>query len=302
MERDLSVIRRKRAMREGVKIPSMAPSPIEVPGEKEEQGIQNAEIDTAFDLPMIDSDTQPARLQDATNEAPPQALQQAPGDQTTIAEQGMPPDVRDSGGLASNISSEAKPDDKAALDTIENTTQGVISKMEDIIASNDEVNQHLETTEGDFDFDSMFNDADLTVADGAMNFDVDFSTTGQEAGQASDILADNAFENIALAGTGPANTAPTVNEDITGLLDDVFTQAADTTNSNAEPVTTAPNATKAAEGLAQAPLQPAASGSAPSQFDDLFGTDTFDLGGSDEVIGGDGNLAEFDFDEEWLKM
>ena len=301
MERDLSVIRKKRAMREGVKIPSVAPSPIEIPAETEKQDPENVQTDTGLDLPMIDANAEASLLQDTASENQPQAPQQASGDQIITAEQGMPQGTSESASLAITLPAETKLDEKDASNTVDTTTQEAGAKMEDIMASNNEPNQQAEIFGTDLDFESMFNDADFTAADGSMNFDIDFSTTGQEANQGQDLLADNAFENIAMTDSDPTNVAPTANEDITGLLDDVFNQVGDTANVSINQVTVS-GATKATENASEAPSQPTASGTAPSQFDDLFGTDSFDLGGNDEVNGGDGNLADFDFDEEWLKM
>lgn len=285
-----------------MKVPSIAASPIEALAGKEGQESAKVKSDVDFDLPMMDADTQPTQMQEAASENQPHVFPEAPGAQTIIAEQALPQDAADSAGLAITIPSETKPEGKDTETIGENTTEEIGPKMEDIMASTHEMNQHAESTGADFDFDSMFNDADLTAVDGAMNFDVNFSTAGQDASQGHNILSDSAFESIDMTGPDPTNGAPTANADITGLLDDVFNQAGETANDNAVPVSTLPNATKTAVDLSQAPAQPAESGSAPSQFDELFGTDTFDLGENDEVIGGDGNLADFDFDEEWLKM
>lgn len=299
-------MRKKRAVREGVKVPSIAPSPIEDPVVQGEEVLENAETHIDLDLPMIDADGEVAQMQiqDPTESNQPQASLEASEAQTILAEQTMPQDATESTGLAITIPSDANAEAKEGGNVDESTTVAGGPEMEDIMASNNEVNQQgADSTGADFDFDSMFNDTDLTAVDGGMEFDVDFSTAGQDASQGHDILTDNAFENIALTGTNPAGAISAENEDITGLLDDVFNQAGVTANDKAQPATSQADGTKANEGPSQDPTsQLAAAGAAPSQFDDLFGTDTFDLGANDEGIGGDGNLADFDFDEEWLKM
>ena len=302
MERDLSVIRKKRALREGVKIPMPAPSPIEAPKGvgNEIQESEDLQIDAQNDLPMLDADVIASQLEGTVDENQPHAPPR--GGDAMIADQVMPQHAAESAGLAITLPEEPRVDETDVPKIADRTSQDAGAKMEDIMTATNEQDQPAEANAVDFDFESMFNDNEYTATDGTMNFDMNFSNTGPGAGQGQDILVDNAFENLAASGTDLTNVVSTTNEDITGLLDDVLNQAGDATVTGANPATTAPEASKQDEAVSQATSQPAESGTAPSQFDDLFGgTDTFDLGGNDEVIGG-GNLADFDFDEEWLKM
>ena len=303
MERDLSVIRKKRALREGVKLPLPAPSPINVLKDSANvnQEFEDVQIVADADLPMLDADVMTSQLQGMVDTNQPQGPSQMSGDDTMTADQVIPQDAAQTAGLAIMLPEEPKADEKNASKTADGASQNTGTKMEEIMATTNEQEQPAETNGVDFDFESMFNDTDFAAADGTINFDVDLSNPGPEAGQGQDILVDNAFENLAATGTDLANAAPATNEDITGLLDDVFNQAGDVTDAGANAATTAPEPPKQNEDPSQATSQPAASGTVPSQFDELFGTDTFDLGGNDEVIG-DGNLGDFDFDEEWLMM
>ena len=316
MERDLSVIRKKRALREGVKIPSKAASPIEIPteaadnaakemGKTETDKPQTQQEDS--DLPMIDINVVAAQCQDLVNGSQPQApLQtalQAAGEKAITAGQGMPQDAENSAGLAISLPTVTKSDAKDGS----KTADGAIQKTANTIAdSNISTDQPGEQSTADFDFESMFNDADFTTADGNMNFDINFSTTGTGTGN-QDILADNAFESIAMTSADLANVAATTNEDINSLLPglDEFVNSGDVTAATgANSVVPLPEAPKAtSDGVSQS--EEAKPAEALPQFDDLFGGDTFDLTGAGtgtEEEMGDGNLADFDFDAEWLKM
>ena len=282
MERDLSVIRKKRALREGVKIPLPAPSPIEMTKEtgNEIQESDGVQLDAGSDLPMLDVNVMTSQLQGTADANQPQAPQQVSGDDAMTADQVMPQDVANSAGLAITLPEEPRTEEKVSSKAADGTSQNAGAKMEDIMTATNEQEQPVEANGVDIDFESMFNDTDFAAADGTMNFEMDFSNPEPVAGQGQDILVDNAFENLAVTGTDLANVASTTNEDITGLLDDVFNQTGDAANTGANPATTGPEPPKQTEAVSQATSQPAASGTAPSQFDDLFGgTDSFDFGG-----------------------
>lgn len=291
MERDLAVIRKKRALREGVKIPMPAPSPIDVPIEtnKEAMQIEEPQI-TDGDLSTVDTDVSKAHLQGG-----------ADSDQPLLSEEGMmmidpsiPQDTVDSAGLAISIPGELNTVEKEGPKPSIGTNQGTGAKMEDIMGISTGQEPQGETDGLDLDFESMFNDANFAAADGSIDFNVDFSNTDQQANQGQ---PDNAFGDFAAPGIDLGNAQPAANEDITGLLDDVFNQAEDAVGGAANPASTAPEESKGHTMSAE----PTASGVVASEFDDLFGNDTFDLGADDDVTGNN-NMADFDFDEEWLKM
>ena len=309
MERDLSVIRKKRALRDGVKLPLPASSPMEVPGESANLGQETEAIQMVADgdLPMLDADVMTSQLQGLTDTNQSLDPTQVLGDDTMMEAKPLSHDNTQSASLSLELPEQPSTEQKDTANPAEGEDQNTGAKVDEIMATANEPGQQGETSGADFDFESMFNDTDFTAADGAMNFDIDLSNPAPEARQGQqDILADNAFENLETNGTNLVNTAPpTTTEDITGLLDDVFNQAGDTADTNPNPTSTVPEPPKpneAAAAAADSTSQPVASGTAPSQFDELFGTDvTFDLGGTDAAIG-DGNLGDFDFDEEWLKM
>ena len=251
--------------------------------------IEDLQIDASGDLPMLDADLLTAQLQNDTNVNQPLLS----GDDMMVNDQAMPQDINDSAGLAIALPNDPSANEKDGPKPSGETDQNTGTKMEDIMGITDEQEQQNDSNALDFDFESMFNDTDFATADGSMEFsNVDFASTDQQVnqGQSGKTSGDAAAANADLG-----NILPTSNEDITGLLDDVFNQAGDTTNSNANPASTAPEPAKEAEAAT------AASGAATSEFDELFGAAMFNLSGDDEVID-DNNMTDFNFDEEFLKM
>ncbi len=293
MERDLSVIRKKRALREGVKILMPASSPIDIPAEtsNEAMQIEDLQIDTNGDLPMLDADIMTSQLQNGADSNQP-ALS---GDAMMIMDHAVPQDAANSAGLAISLPGEPNSGENDGAKPSNNTNQNTGAKMEDIMGRSDGQEQQAETNGLDFDFESMFNDTEFAAADGSMDFNLDFSSTPQQAGQGQ---SDSTFGNLTTAGGNLGNIPAASNEDITGMLEDVFNQAGDAANDVPNAISTAPEVAKQVEAVL---AQPVESEAGTSEFNDLFGGDTFDLGGEDDITGSS-NLADFNFDEEWLKM
>ena len=289
MERDLSVMRKKRAQRLGIKPPPKAAPADAVADEpnagQDQNGMIEADKDESGDMEMFDifgdEGDDPLLVQEfATNEL--------------LSEQIPPENNITEVGLA-----EAAPQANLEVD------ETGLAEVKDAVESNTkntnetgeaEANEAAQTA--DLDFESMFNDADL-IGDDAMNFD--FTTNSGNA----DLLMDGAFENVAGSGTELANTADNNNENIDSLLpgldayvnDSNAPVAAGPGNDAPDPQPNAPGSTAVPHldsSAGQNQEKPDATG---AQVEDTWGLD-FGLDDNANV----GDLGNFDFDEEWLKM
>lgn len=304
MERDISLIRKKRAEAErvanGLKAQptpeqatvETAPSDSnELPVEKKlmkHDSKQNG-ISKGAGLPMPGSTAGP--------DAQVEASQNTVGDNTITAAQGMPQDSDNSAGLAITMPSGATAKANDNLRSPERKSGGTTPPAE----------APLDPTTADFDFESMFNDTDLTATDDAINFDLRFSTEGN---MNQDLLNDNAFEEITISNTDIANLGATTNEDINTLLPGLENYVNAQTNfSNISiPAAAASTVPETAQGTAVVATDTAAqnipqAAGAEANFGDLFGPEEFVMGGTgDEAMGGDDNFGDFEeFSDDWFK-
>lgn len=316
MERDLRRIRQKRIERDRANGIGLGASPPKEPDDvilaETEIPEENMLIDDAGDNPEVIHLAADAAVEPATAESvAPVADSTAPeisytdkqtpknaNQEIVIDEEGMPQDSADSMGLAITMTPEVKshvqerskdPDDKL-------TEPAAVVSAED----------SLEVPEAvDIDFDSMFNDPDLTGAEDALNFDFGLSTDpaiGQE------ILNESSFANSNMSNANNAdltNVPLNANEDIEGVLPGLGSYLnADTDFSNISipaaatlaqtsqaPTVPTEQVAPTTGAPAQDPVDPA---TAEASFDDFFGD--FDMGGTDDL--GDGTLGDLD-DFDW---
>lgn len=214
--------------------------------------------------------------------------------------QGMPQDSADSVGLAITMAPEA-------IGETSEQPKAPEDKPTEAVASTAEVPLEMSDA-AEIDFESMFNDTDLTNADDTLNFDFGLSST-DDVTMNQDILLDSSFENINMsiannAEISNANLGTT--EGIDSLLPGVENYLnADTDFSNISiPTTTAlPQASQApivsageVAAATEAPTaqDPGAPAPAETSFDDNFFGD-FDMGGADDLGDGTLNLDDFDW-------
>ena len=295
MERDLRLVRKKRAESDRAKGLVISPSP---PKEAEKTASSNA-IDEV-DSTMIDAveegsgDIQPA------TEAAKESLDEVSKDARSLAaetlgheglntEQAMPPDAPKTMDLPLAVTSE---DATAVSEDSKIPTKAIaeVTQTEAPVEIPDAV---------DLDFESMFNDTDPKAIDDALNFDFGIST---EPAVAQDILNDGNFNDIDM-GNADITNLPTTNDDIDSLLPGVenyLNEGADFSNMTIPMPTTLPDS---AQGPTTSTTAPPDAGTteaaiAETSFDDnFFGLGNFDMGdaGGDDL--GDATLGDFeDFD------
>ena len=302
MERDLSLLRKKRVERErianglkaqpspedAVAIPqpdesepsetSPTKNATQSPGETREE--DTIMVDSALELDYIASNDKPQTT------APPNK----DGDNIT-SDQGMPQDAENSMGLAITL-----PADSTAEATELPKTPGKKSG-----GATPAAEVPLESSAAELDFESMFNDTDLTGGDDAMNFGLDFSSDGNLN---QDVLNDSAFANIEMNNADISNLGATTNDDINTLLpgfDNYVNAGTDFPNINISGGSTLPETSQG--GTVGAPAQVSAPPIvADSSLDDLFGSGDFAMDGTGDDGMGTGDFGELqDFDEDWFK-
>ncbi|KAL9633339.1 MAG: hypothetical protein Q9164_004759 [Protoblastenia rupestris] len=314
MERDLSVLRKKRAERErqvDKTITPTSPKDLEqregnreatVVGPLDEgQGVQS----NAGDAVMADAAAQ--IVEQSKEEPTAKELQTLDDEQTVSALDYMPQDSQNTTGLAISIPQDASMSDLGAL---AHTNNGAIGASQPDFGIPIEPNGPSgAAVNDDFDFDSMFNDAELVVPDGSLNFELDFSTNETEA---QNLLPNNPMEGITMSNVNIASTNPTTSEDLNSLLpglENYVNATNETTTNNATANTVEiPNVNQNAMvdtsgAITQVTTAPAL---ADSSLDDFFNPadfNTTNANGSTEDLIGDGNFEGFeDFDDDWFKM
>ncbi|KAL8967854.1 MAG: hypothetical protein Q9183_002735 [Haloplaca sp. 2 TL-2023] len=172
----------------------------------------------------------------------------------------------------------------------------------------------------DADFDSMFNDANMSGTTDDINFDLAFST--DDGAARTDLLNESAFQDISMPAVGgDFNTnATTANEDITDLLpglenyvnggNDFTASIPDMSISELHnnyngipPAAKSGPAAKNSSGdqipsSSDPPTSVAANAPIESSFEDMFGIDSYMNGTGDDEMGGAGGVG--DFDEDWF--
>ena len=161
----------------------------------------------------------------------------------------------------------------------------------------------LDSSAADLDFESMFNDTDLTGGDDAMNFGLDFSTEGTLN---QDVLNDNAFATIEMNNADVSNLGATTSEDINTLLpglENYVNAGTDFSNINIASASLPETSQVGTTGATIATVQGStATVVADSSLDDIFGSGDFTMDGTGDDGLGSGNFGDLeDFDEDWFK-
>ena len=305
MERDLSLLRKKRIERERVASGLTAqPSPedtVAVPQPNENgpsessptnNTAQNAGETKEEDTIMLDS----ASVVDFVgSEEKPQAEAHPIKDGDNItSDQGMPQGAENSMGLAITMPVDSATETAEPPKSPEKKSSGATPAAE----------VPLDTGTADLDFESMFNDTDLTGGDDAMDFGLDFTS---DANLNQDVLNDSAFANIEMSNADMPNLGATTSEDINTLLpglENYVNAGTDFSNIN---ISVAPSLPETSQGASVGTVSAPAQVSAPpveanSSLDDLFGSGDFSIDGTGDDGMGTGTFGDLeDFDEEWFK-
>ena len=308
MERDLLLLQKKRIERERIaKGLKAQPSPEEItrpiplsddePPEtsRSTNAAQSREETNGNDTMMTNSGPE-AGLIGSNDEPHPEAPQNQDegkdGDNIT-GNSGMPHDADNSMDLATTV----------AQDSTE-ITEPPKSPVKNPSGATPGAEAPLDSSAADLDFESMFNDTDLTGGDNAMNFGLDFPSDGNLN---QDVLNDSAFESIEISNADISNLGATTSEDINTLLpglENYVNAGTDFSNINIPILPTLPETSQGTNAgnvstTAQVSAQPAV---AESSFDDIFGSGDYSMGGTGDDGLGAGTLGDFeDFDEDWFK-
>ena len=310
MERDLSLLRTKRVERERLANGLKAqPSPEEAtavaqlsePGPSEHSPANDVVAQSSGqvkeeDTVMVDSalDALEAGLVGSNDEPQVEASQNKEKDNNITSDPGMPQDAENSIGLAINIPQDPTTEATGPPKSPKKKSSGTTPAAE----------APLDSSAADLDFESMFNDTDLTGGDDTMNFGLDFSADGNLN---QDVLNDSAFENIEMNNADMSNLGATTSEDINTLLpglENYVNAGTDFSNINIPVAPTLPETSQVGPvgGIgapAQISAQPAI---ADSSFDDIFASGDFSMGGAGDDGMGAGALGDFeDFDDDWFK-
>ena len=306
MERDLSLLRKKRIERErianGLKAQPSPEDAVAIPQPNENgpseisptnNTAQNAGETKEEDTIMVDSALE---VDFVGSEDKPQAEARPikDSDNNITSDQAMPQDAENSMGLAITMPVDLATETAEPPKSPEKKSSGATPAAE----------VPLDTGTADLDFESMFNDTDLTGGDDAMNFGLDFSSDGNLN---QDVLNDSAFANIEMSNADMPNLGATTSEDINTLLpglENYVNAGTDFSNINISVAPSLPETSQGASvGTTSAPAQVSAPPvDADSSLDDLFGSGDFSIDGTGDDGMGTGTFGDLeDFDEEWFK-
>ncbi|MCJ1283952.1 hypothetical protein MMC26_003283 [Xylographa opegraphella] len=301
LERDLALLRVKRAEREKAAGVSRLRVSSEDRSVAEYSGSKAAETDTPAERSLLD-DIRPevgagmTMVDTATDEKSEQHPEEAEvSPNCEAAKSGPTEEIKDL-----SKSSKAFP---PAVPTSQAPTpsQGLDA---------DKIDSNITTQISDIDFDSMFADTAPPDNNEPLNYDIDFST---DTGLSQDLLQGNTFRNMTanndFTGTSNENidslmpgienyvnahTIGNVSDDFTMLDMSANSAAFDSASSSKPPpiaeIDFASIGASADTGMMEAPPP-------DSTFDDLFFDDSGDLGMGDGDISGDFG----DFDDNWFK-
>lgn len=306
MERDLSLIRKKRIERDrianGLKAQASPEVAAGIPQLSENGPSETSSAnDTALisggakgeDAMMVDSGSQIGLI--VSNDEPQaEGPQNENNDDNITSDPEMPQDAENSMGLAIIMPQDLTTEATKPPKSLEKKSSGATPGAE----------APLDSSAADLDFESMFNDTDLTGGDDTMNFGLDFSSDGNLN---QDGLNDSAFENIEMSNADISNLGATTSEDINTLLpglESYVNAGTDFSNINIPVSSTLPKTSQVATvgsvgASAQISAEPAVT---DSNFDDIFGSGDFSMDGTGDDGMGAGTLGDFeDFDEDWFK-
>ena len=306
MERDLSLLRKKRIERErianGLKAqPSpedavVIPQPNENgpseisptnntaqnPGETKEE--DTVMMDSALEVDFVGSEDKPQAVAHPIKD----------GDNNIMSDQGMPQDAESSMGLAITMPVDSATETAEPPKSPEKKSSGATPPAE----------VPLDTGTADLDFESMFNDTDLTGGGDAMEFGLEFSS---DANLNQDVLNDSTFVNIEMSNADIPNLGATTSEDINTLLPGLENYVNAGTNFSNINISVAPTLPETSQGASVGTVGAPAQVSAPpvevdSSLDDLFGSGDFAMDDTGDDGMGTGTFGDLeDFDEEWFK-
>ena len=154
----------------------------------------------------------------------------------------------------------------------------------------------------DVNFESMFNNDEEANGNDQMDFDLDFAT---DTNTAEDFLNHSAFENITMSNEEVKNLN-TSNEDINALLPGLenFVNAGDEFSltdipaSNSAVLHETNNGSGTTNPATSAIVAPVEQAPIESNFDDFFASGNYMDEGGDDDMGGDGRVG--DFDDAWF--
>ncbi|CAD6568022.1 MAG: hypothetical protein ASARMPRED_001386 [Alectoria sarmentosa] len=318
MERDLSLLRKKRVERERIANGLKAqPSPEEVTGipqlnenvpveaspannTAQSPGKVNGEdtimVDSALEAGLIGSNDEPQAEVPQNND-------------NITSDPGMPQDAENSIGLAIVMPQDSTTEAIKPPKSSEKKFGGATPAAETLLDSNT----------AELDFESMFNDTDLTAGDGTMTFSLDFTSDAnlnqdvlndrafENIEMSKDVLNDSAFEKIEMSNADLSNLGATTSEDINTLLpglENYVNAGTDFSNINIPVASSLPETSQITSvGTVGAPTQTSAQPAiVDSTFDDIFASGDFSIDGTGDDGMGAGNLGDFeDFDEDWFK-
>lgn len=303
MERDLRLIRKKRAERDRERDRALGiPSPSSLAKEMNDTAQLN-DIMSAGNASAVQNTTQGQESKGGdvllvADHGEPNALNLQEDSQRKLSEgevigtgQGMPQDSENSAGLAITMPSDVTTDAQGQPNNASKQPENAPSAPE---ASSDMPDA------ADLDFESMFNDTDLVGGDDAMNFeDLGFS---MDATMNQDILNNSTLQDTNMSNADMTNLVSTSNEDINSLLPGLenYVNAGTDFSSIGMPTTsTQPENSRGAPVANMGTSAPHAAEPVPgdTNFDDFFGVN-FEMNatGGDEM--GDTTLGDFD-DFQW---
>ncbi len=152
----------------------------------------------------------------------------------------------------------------------------------------------------DVNFESMFNDNATAADNDQMDFNLGFTN---DTNTDQDFLNDSAFENMAMSNEDIKNLNTTSNEDLNTLLPGLenYVNAGDDFSLTDIPPpnpTTLPTTTNIIATAAPAATAPVEQAPIESNFDDFFASGNYMDGGGDDDMGADGGFG--DFDDSWF--
>lgn len=295
MERDLAVIRSKRAERERAagalkarsSVEDLDNTNVEQPGATREMppSVEESDKPKPDDLIMIDVPA--AENHDLINL---EKMSKNPTPENTIsAAQNIPRDAANSKGLAIFIDPHSE---KAA-----STPNGGTKEQN----RDDWPEQRLETPTTanlrENDFETMFNDTETAGGDDGMSFDLNFSADAS--------LHPSSFQNAAISNVDPTNFKTTSNQDIKTFplgLEGYVNTGEDFPMVDVAPAKILPGSDFKANTAAVATSAPQGFGSEPeSSFDDLFSSNGFIEGSGEYDMTGEGNISDLADLDDWFK-
>ena len=301
MERDLRLIRQKRAERDRANGMLPALSPV-----KQEKDVSQKAGETSSDVALMSQaeafnagEITATQTQISNAPAPIAQMQELPsaipsGEATDVAPD-LPQNTKEPAAAVITIPSHP---------AIENQSQQEETQANAPETMSAEQEARLNPTDvADLDFESMFNDTGLVTNEDPINFDLDFSTEGAS----QDIMNDSAFENITMSDADLANAAPTSNEDINSLLpglENYVNADTDLTSLRLPPASTASVTSQGAAigasvTAATVPTQSSTEAMpADANFDNLFEGLDFSMDGTGQDDLGDATLGDLD-DFNW---